>query len=357
MTHQEILALRDAIARSLASKTHAVVATLASREGHSYREVGDMMVATEALERVGGVSGGCLEAYIARVGREILRNSSRGSAVMSFDTISEEPDKPTLGCGGRLEVLIESAGPVHLDFLDRLLQNMQHGTEAVVLLRFGPRGTWPDAAGCRQIVHRGGATWGGPVDSVDLNLTEQARSLRESLTATRDDHRVSATYVWPRPRLAIFGAGDDAQPLCQIAHLASWHVTVADRRARLATPRRFPQADAIRRGSWRDAVAHITRPAQTAVVVMTHSFDDDLELMPPLVQLRPMYLGLLGPSSRTDRLWDLLGNEARDRVYAPVGLPLGDKAPSAIAVAIMAQLIAVRRGRVIEVPTTAGAGP
>src|SRR5687768_9092289 len=105
MTFDEISKLREVLARSLRAGSPAVVATLVARDGHSYRDPGSMMVMTEALELVGGVSGGCLEGYIARTGRRLLRG--RDSLLLSFDTATEAPSRPTLGCGGKLDILVE----------------------------------------------------------------------------------------------------------------------------------------------------------------------------------------------------------------------------------------------------------
>jgi xanthine/CO dehydrogenase XdhC/CoxF family maturation factor len=80
-------------------------------------------------------------------------------------------------------------------------------------------------------------------------------------------------------RLLIFGAGDDARPLCEIGSSLGWHVSVADRRARLATRARFPNADAVLAADWDKAVAALGFSPRTAAVHMTHSLDDDARVL------------------------------------------------------------------------------
>src|SRR5206468_4205299 len=85
------------------------------------------------------------------------------------------------------------------------------------------------------------------------------------------DLRALIQYVPPLVRLVILGAGDDAKPLCTLAHSLGWHVCVADRRARLVTRSRFPESDQLVVKDWQSALRSITLTPTTAVVLMTHS--------------------------------------------------------------------------------------
>ncbi len=347
MTFDEIVTLRDVLARSLRAGSPAVVATLAAREGHSYRESGSMMLMTEALQLVGAVSGGCLEGYIGRAGRKLLRE--RRSVLLSFDTAAEAPNQPTLGCGGRLEILVERSGPEHLAFLDAVLHALETTDRAALLLRFDEAGAGSVGCGPRAVVADGRVVFptGARLDDAERLAVVEAISLRESLTWRHDGTSLTAAYLWPRPRLVIFGARDDAMPLAKIARTASWHVTVADRRSRLATSARFPDAERVLEAPWPEVIAAVDWTPWTSAVLMTHSIEDDLELLPRLARLDLDYLGVLGPSARTQRLWDAIPAEQRQRVYSPIGLSLGEKSPAAVAIGIMAALIANRRGRLL----------
>src|SRR5688572_24260163 len=99
-----------------------MLATLFSASGSSYRSLGSMMVGGPPGAVAGGVSGGCLEEYIVRNGRELTRDLN--AVVLSFDTGSDDVDqaKPVLGCGGSIDVLIERLTRDHLAHLRRLAE-------------------------------------------------------------------------------------------------------------------------------------------------------------------------------------------------------------------------------------------
>jgi xanthine/CO dehydrogenase XdhC/CoxF family maturation factor len=166
-----------------------------------------------------------------------------------------------------------------------------------------------------------------------------------------NERRALIHYIRPMTRLVIFGAGDDVHPLCTLATSVGWHVTVADRRARLATPSRFPSADTVIAGDWASAAEQIAFTPNTAVVLMTHSLPDDIEILPLLVNKEFAYIGALGPAHR--RRWLLegvekatpLAQEFAEKIRGPIGLNLGDRTAMGIAVSIVAEILADLNGR------------
>jgi xanthine dehydrogenase accessory factor len=146
--------------------------------------------------------------------------------------------------------------------------------------------------------------------------------------------------VQPAQRLVIFGAGDDVRPLTHFAAELGWTVIVADGRPQQATVARFPQASAV----MVTRTAHAVLPTD-AVVLMTHSFTQDMSLLTELLNLRPRYLGLLGARRRSALLLrnaataaNLTFAEAFARVHAPIGLQLGGDGPESIALSIAAEI-------------------
>jgi xanthine/CO dehydrogenase XdhC/CoxF family maturation factor len=148
-------------------------------------------------------------------------------------------------------------------------------------------------------------------------------------------------------RLLIFGAGDDARPLCDIGASLGWHVSVIDRRTRLATRARFPNARATIAGEWEDAVNAVAVTPRTAAVLMTHSLDDDARVLSLLSRRQLSYVGALGPAHRRQWLIDeamayamTCGDQLAMKVHGPIGLDLGDRSAAGIAVAIAAEILA-----------------
>src|SRR5258706_9041448 len=179
----------------------------------------------------------------------------------------------------------------------------------------------------------------------------------ESLSVTREwlrsdrrppsDPVLLATHIPPVTRLLIFGAGDDAMPLCDIGASLGWHVSVVDRRARLATRARFPNARAIVASEWEEAVDAVVFSPSTAAVLMTHSLDDDARVLSLLSRRQLSYLGALGPAHRRQWLIDhasaydaTRGDQVAMKVHGPIGLDLGDRSAAGIAVAVAAEILA-----------------
>jgi xanthine dehydrogenase accessory factor len=152
-------------------------------------------------------------------------------------------------------------------------------------------------------------------------------------------------------RLFVIGAGDDAKLVVSMGALLGWSVVVMDGRAQLAKIERFPEAERVVVISSASADVLEIRP-EDAVVLMTHSYEQDRELLAAVLPLRPRYLGLLGARRRSS----LLVSEVADRLgwttamcceqlYAPVGLDLGGDGPEAIALAVIAEVQACCMGK------------
>lgn len=322
----------------------AVLATLFSASGSSYRPLGSMMLGgPSAALTVGGVSGGCLEEYIARRGRTLTEHQPAG--MLSFESRPDayQADVPSLGCGGSLEVLVERLTPDHLVFLRQLATAHEADQASVSIVEI-------------EIAESSGVTVQRSLSSDDrlaAKLDPKLKSLYEWAMCERrsvegsigENRRAMVYYVRPLVRLVILGAGNDAQPLCALGHSLGWHVCVADRRARMATRNRFPDADQVFAENWWSALESITFTPQTAIIIMTHSLADDAEIVPLVADRSTMYVGVLGPEHR--RRWLLENAESgdlpesfRNRLRGPVGLDLGERSASGIAVSIVSEILA-----------------
>lgn len=333
MTSTELSNMISLAERLLAAKETAVLATLFCSNGPTYRPLGSMMVSGPGAISAGGVSGGCVEEYVARHGREIVQHQP--AAMLSFDADPDADDgKPSLGCGGSIEVLVERLTHEHLAFLrcfDEAHHADAHSTAACIV-------------DTELTVHRIWLDSHSDFEALRLQVIETEQSRCGIIDATR---RALVHYIPPMTRLVILGAGDDARPLCTLARSLGWHVTVADRRGRLATRNRFADADEVIAADWATSIARITFTPRTAVVMMTHSLADDIEMLPLLAE-RPMgYVGALGPAHR--RQWVLDGAGVNGnfavRFRGPIGLNLGDRSAAGIAVSIVSEILATLNAR------------
>jgi xanthine dehydrogenase accessory factor len=132
----------------------------------------------------------------------------------------------------------------------------------------------------------------------------------------------------------------------RMAHLLGWRVTVADGRAWLAQAARFPEAEQVLALSDNGSnFEQLHLSDRDAVALLTHSFEQDRNLLGKLLPLELSYLGLLGARHRSRLLLteaaSQLGwspEEALQRVHAPIGLDLGGDSPEAVALAILAEV-------------------
>lgn len=295
----------------------AVLATLVSVEGSSYRRPGARLLVSAAGGRLGSISGGCLEEDVmARAAR--VHATGRPDAVV-YDTTSENDLVwgVGLGCHGIVRVLLEKVPP-QPPWARALAENFKRRRTTALAITHGGEDS---------------ATWGtrlaAPGDCADPD-------------------RLFLEMVAPPPPLVIFGAGDDAQPLARLARELGWQITVADPRAAFATVERFPMADALVVGP-AEALVEKTAPGpDTLAVVMTHHYVHDVPLLRALLARPLAYLGLLGPRKRAEKiLADLaaqgvaISAEQRARLHAPVGLDLGADSPEQVALSMVAEMQAV----------------
>ena len=153
----------------------------------------------------------------------------------------------------------------------------------------------------------------------------------------------------PKERLILLGGGHIAQPLCSIAAMLGFGVTVVDDRPSFANHPRFPEAEQIVCDAFAPAIREldIQTGDYLAVITRGHRYDADC-LRTVLSGTMPMYLGLLGSRRRTIALLAMLEQEGfeRDRldaIHTPIGLDIGALSVQEIAVSIAAELVQCRR--------------
>lgn len=314
----------DALAECRRTGTPAALAMVIRVRGSAYRHEGAKLLVRADGTHVGNVSGGCLEGDVREVAQRVIatgvaeRRQYCGGAdeVAAWDL--------GVGCDGQVEVLIE---PVRDD---RAAARAALESEVPFVMLTTLDGDQPRQH--ETLTGDAAARWGAPGSRLE----------------TRDGHEVFVDVLHPAPRLLVVSAGDDAIPLARLAAEVGFRVVVADRRPGLLTAERFPapirrvETDAARLGE------RVVLEAGDAAVVMTHHFDDDTAYVGALLAGPVRYLGVLGPRQRTTRLLARLGEAARDadaRIFGPVGLDIGTDGAEQVALAVIAEILAVRSGR------------
>jgi xanthine dehydrogenase accessory factor len=170
--------------------------------------------------------------------------------------------------------------------------------------------------------------------------------LRPSRVGQGDFHVFFEVLARP-PELIVAGAGHIAVPLARLGSLLDFQVTVLDDRAEYASPERFPDAHRLLVGPYAQSLSSLDIHAGSYIVLVTRGHVHDQACLDMVIDGPAAYIGMIGSKRRVRTV--LEGMRARHgaierHVYAPIGLDIGARTPAEIAVAIMAEIIGVRRG-------------
>ena len=152
------------------------------------------------------------------------------------------------------------------------------------------------------------------------------------------------------PRLLILGGGHIALSLCQMAHLLGYRIVVVDDRPSFANQARFPQADEVICGDFREVLARLRIGPETYAVVVTRGHRQDEECLDHLLRTEAAYVGSIGSRRRIAIVRERLRESGIpagriDELHAPIGLDIGSETPAEIALAILAEITVVRKER------------
>ncbi len=291
----------------------ATIGTVTRTWGSAPRPVGAMLVIRDDGHVMGSVSGGCVEDdLIDKVKRHQL--ASGKPEVTTYGVSDEEAKRWGLPCGGTLQLVLEPVGA---------------GSKLRDLLEVIER---------HELVAR----------SVDMETGAVRLEPGKWSDVLEFDGKVLKTVHGPRWRLLIIGAGQTSRYLAQMAMALDYQVSVCDPRDEYAEEWDLPGATLLR-GYPDDTVLALNPDPHLAVVAVTHDPKlDDAALLEAL-KAPCFYVGALGSKKNNDarrkRLagFDLAEGEIA-KLHGPVGLKIGAKTPPEIAVAILAEMTAVRRG-------------
>ncbi|MEQ1871561.1 MAG: XdhC/CoxI family protein [Vicinamibacterales bacterium] len=157
--------------------------------------------------------------------------------------------------------------------------------------------------------------------------------------------------IEPSPELYVIGAGHVGYSLATMAHEVGFKVHVVDDREKFANAERFPNAAEVVTEDIPQWIGRTQFPPHAYVVVVTRGHNNDLDAMRLLLARQLRYLGLIGSRAKVARIYTQLkeegiGIESMRQVHAPIGLEIGAVTPQEIGVSILAELIAVKHGRI-----------
>ncbi|RTZ07028.1 XdhC/CoxI family protein [Flavobacterium bomense] len=353
---KEVTDILKAYSTAKASGKKTALATVVKVEGSSYRQPGARMLVTEDGILTGAISGGCLEGDALR--KALLAIHQKQNKLITYDT-SDESDSDfgvQLGCNGIVHILFEYidecavCNPIYL-----LEQSVAERKEAVVLTLFSlERNTVQIGT---VLVYREDLVISQRTDLKALHVAFKEvlyskSSIIKKIQLEDHEHEALIEYIPLPVSLVLAGAGNDAQPLVKMANLLGWEVLVGDGRATHSTAKRFPEAKQILVTKPLQLVENSSIDSRTFFVLMTHNYKYDLEVLKLLLETDCIYIGILGPKTKLNRMFDDLSAEGivvtkaqLDRIYGPIGLDIGAETSEEIALSVVAEIKAVMEGK------------
>ena len=247
---------------------------------------------------------------------------------------------------------------------------LEQGEDAALVTIVSSQGSTPQRVGAKMLVFPDGrmvgTIGGGCYENDAFWKAKEAIQTRKPLLVKYDLNDDFAqenglvcggqmqVYIEPlesTPRLYVVGAGHVGFNLAKLAATIGFKIHVLDDREKFANQERFPDAESVVVETIPEWLQRAEIPSSAYVVIVTRGHTHDLDALRSLAKRELRYLGLIGSKAKVKRIYDALIEEGMpveylQRVHAPVGLDIGAVSPEEIAVSILAELIAVRRGKI-----------
>ena len=301
-----------------------VLATVVHLEGSSYRKPGVRMLISEDLSSIGAVSGGCVEKEIIHRAKSVFLDNK--PKIITYD------GRYKLGCEGIIYVLIEPffiTNNFTTHFSNAILKREKLKIESRFIKEneaFGDFGS-----------------------IVTFENNEQIEFSKTFKTKNAKKLELFSQIIQPSFKLIIIGSEHDAVKLCKISSNLGWEVDVITCLKDSKKVKDFPGSNSVT-GNSPETIKFTNIEENTAIVIMNHSYVQDLKYIIKLSDYNPKYIGILGAPHRRERLFNELfefapdiSEDFLDNIYTPAGLHIGARTPEEIAVSIVAEILSVIR--------------
>ncbi len=250
-----------------------------------------------------------------------------------------------------------------MDIYDSIAELKKSGEGFVVATVVEAKGSTPRDAGAKMLIRKNGSVLGsiggGAIEKI---IIEEALKLFSAPKATTLHYNLGELKmqcggkmtlflepVIPSPQLLIFGAGHIGFALAQVADILGYRIVVIDNRPEFAVHERFPMAQQIIAGDYMQAFESLQFDDTSHIVIVTHKHLHDEAILQKCVDQPFCYLGMIGSRTKVQKALAALKENRVDpqtikRIHSPIGLAIGAQTPEEIAVAVAAEMIAIRRG-------------
>ena len=327
-----------------------VQATILTSSGSTPRGAGSCMLILDGGRIRGTVGGGALEGGIIKAAPEVMHN--KRAKVIDVVLDGNDENAVDVICGGSASVLvdyIDPGVPGHLDFYNALKTVLSSGTQARIVTV--PPVPGSPVARCQCLLLPAGPPAGADGFEPAVIKAIESRSGGYDAFTKLDSFDVYLHSVGTDGVAYIFGAGHCGEKLAPVLSSVGFGVVVIDDRSEFANPERFPDADEIIVPESMDIpYSEIEFSGESYIVIVTRGHKHDELVLRGALRTPACYVGMIGSRRKREAIYEhmladgFVQNDI-DRVYSPIGVPIGADTPEEIAISIAAEMIKVRSAR------------
>lgn len=324
------------------------LASVVDVEASAYRRIGARMLVQSSGIWTGGISGGCLEGDALRRSQKAI--FQKKPATVIYDTMDDDNNQigVGLGCNGRIEVLLNPINPDDGENEIEILRRIKDDIEPNVLMKIVSHhdrsliGLTKAMNDVQNIDGFAGLSMEQLKDDYQFVINKRRAKLFQY--GDEDDPiKLLIEFVRPETRLIIAGDNYDIYAMLGIAQELGWKSTVLGKAKKLSK-HVYDVADQVLDY---EAAASLKITDYTAVLLMTHDYKHDLNLLKIFKSKAPAYMGILGPKKRFLKLQNDIGEDLSQYsfLHSPTGLEIGAESPEEIAMSICSEIVAFMRDK------------
>lgn len=327
-----------------------VLASIFDSQGSAPRTTGARMIIKKDGSIIGTVGGGKVELLVIQDGMSIF--DTKTTILKEYKLQEVENKGIGMACGGDVSILMEYVdveNHINIKLYEEVVKCLENGEKASIVRKFFKDGN------SINYLYKNGKVIFSSNDTVKEEVEKYSDVVRyRDLVLIKEENvNVLIEPICNLGRLYIFGAGHVSQKLAELAKKIDFMVTVVDYRAEFANIERFPTTDEIIvPNSFEGCFEELPIDKDSYIVIVTSGHMFDLTCLKQALRTESYYIGMIGSRRKRNIVYENLKQEGFtiddfNKVHNPIGLEIGAETPEEISVSIAAELIKVRRERMI----------
>jgi xanthine dehydrogenase accessory factor len=317
--------------------------TVLRASGSTPRKAGTRAVIDESGAILGTIGGGPLESQARRVGMEMMRTGRTGVFDFKFSGPSAAENLPI--CGGEMRVLVDATAERSRTAYAAAGAALRERRRGVLMTRIETEGDRVDVS----VEFREAHTKGEGAEVIRAALADNPGEWKPEESPGGAELLIEP--VVPPPRLLVVGGGHVGQAVAQHAALVGFEIVLFEDRAEFADPALLPPGTVVKGGDVGESLAEFETDGETYIAMVSRGHVTDSKALAAVIKKPAAYLGMMGSRRKIDLVrthfieTGLASEGDLERLRAPIGLEIGAQTVPEIAASVVAELIAVRRGR------------